>query len=63
MFAVISRMVKRIKITVDLEVKTKNPMVKEDDPAFNQLCVDRLGIARPLLPFDVALLECVMGRQ
>lgn len=42
MFAVIlSRMVKRIKIPVGLEVKTKNPMVKEGDTAFNQLCAGR----------------------
>lgn len=42
MFAVIlSRMVKRIKKPVGLEVKTENPVVREGDAALNQLRADR----------------------
>lgn len=71
MFAVtISRMVKRIKIPVDLEVKTKNSVVKEGDTAFNQLCTDRrfphLNQARDsqaAAAIRCGSLERVMGKQ
>lgn len=68
MFAVIiSRIVKRIKIPVDLEVKTKNPLVKVTQHFIN--CVQNglcpilasPGAARQLLPPDAFLLEPVTG--
>lgn len=68
MFAVLlSGIVNGLKMPVDLEVKTKNPVVKVTQHLNSVRKTGPFPIltspetARELLPSDVVLLECVMG--
>lgn len=55
--AFISGMVKRVKVPVDREVKTKNPVAKVTQ---HLICLTNPGTARQLLLSDMVLLKCVL---